>query len=120
MSAHVVPPVAGQHWLVEFAHAQHLDSLERVRAALAEAAVAAGVVLLKIELHHFGLGMGVTGMALLAESHISIHTWPEHGYAAIDLFMCGVHANPEAALTVLTGHFLPGAVEVRRFTRGVS
>lgn len=57
--------------------------------------------MLEVRLHHFGTGMGVTGVALLAESHISIHTWPEDGLAAVDLFVCGHHADPEAALEVI-------------------
>jgi S-adenosylmethionine decarboxylase len=50
--------------------------------------------------HHFGEGQGVTGVLLLQESHISIHTWPEYDYAAIDVFMCG-EAEPQRAVAYL-------------------
>jgi S-adenosylmethionine decarboxylase len=65
------------------------------------AAAAAHARVLGVHLHHFGEGMGVTGVALLAESHISIHTWPEAGSAAVDLFVCGPQADVEAGLAVI-------------------
>jgi S-adenosylmethionine decarboxylase len=87
--AHVkpTPPSSGKHWIVEFYGARALGDVKVIRRALRNAATLSGATLLRIQLHHFGAGGGVTGVALLAESHISIHTWPERSYAAIDIFM---------------------------------
>lgn len=115
-----IPAPEGRHWLVEFYGATGLADEDCIRRGLEAAVTAAGATLLKIELHDFGPGMGVAGMALLAESHISIHTWPEYSYAAIDLFMCGAVAKPERALAALEIAFRPVSVEVRRFARGFS
>ena len=67
---------------------------------LRAAALAAGAQVLHSHFHSFGSGMGVTGVVLLAESHISIHTWPECGFAAVDIFMCGA-ARPQLALDAI-------------------
>ena len=74
--------------------------------------------LLHIYLHHFGEEQGVSGVAVLAESHISVHTWPERNFAAFDIFMCG-SCDPEAALPVLRKYFLPEDVKVEIQKRGV-
>lgn len=67
---------------------------------LRAAARTAGAQVLHSHFHSFGSGMGVTGVVLLAESHISIHTWPECGFAAVDIFMCGA-ARPQLALDAI-------------------
>jgi S-adenosylmethionine decarboxylase len=95
------PPASGLHLIADLACAADLSDMAAIEAALRAAAAAAHATLLDIRLHHFGLGQGVTGVALLAESHISIHSWPEDGLAAVDIFVCGAHADAEAALAVL-------------------
>ena len=76
-----------------------------------------GASLLKIFLHEFPSSGGITGVALLAESHMSIHTWPEKEYAAIDIFMCG-HADTRRALDVLIVKLKPTHTIVEHFIRG--
>jgi S-adenosylmethionine decarboxylase len=68
-------------------------------------------------MHHFTPNGGVSGVAVLAESHISIHSWPEYGYAALDIFMCG-DAKPHLALDILREAFQPDEMEIREYLRG--
>ena len=79
---------AGDHLLIEFWGAKRLHEPEYICQALEDGARHAGATILHSHYHHFGEGSGVSGVTVLAESHISIHTWPEVGYAAIDVFMC--------------------------------
>lgn len=66
-----------------------LRDAARLENVLREAASAAGATVLHAHFHTFGGAGGVSGVLLLAESHISVHTWPEHGFAALDVFVCG-------------------------------
>lgn len=95
------PAASGLHLIADIAATRGLDDVSWIEASLREAAEAARVTVLDVRLHHFGGHNGVTGVALLAESHISIHTWPEHGLAAIDVFVCGANADARAALAVI-------------------
>lgn len=108
----------GTHLLADLTGCSGLDDVARIEAALREAVAAARATLLDVRLHHFGPEQGVTGVALLAESHISIHTWPEHGYAAIDIFLCGAGHDLDAALAALTGRLEATGCEQRRIARG--
>jgi len=109
---------AGTHLIVDLWHATNLDDLPLVEQALRDAATRAGATLLNIDLHHFTPNGGISGVAVLAESHISIHTWPEISYAAVDVFMCG-DAQPHKAIEVLKGAFMPGLVTLAEHKRGV-
>jgi S-adenosylmethionine decarboxylase len=93
-----------------------LTSCARIEALLRAAAEAAGAHILHSHFHAFGPGLGVTGMVLLAESHISIHTWPEQAFAAVDIFMCGA-AEPRRALDVLREVLAPTHCRVRSTQR---
>jgi S-adenosylmethionine decarboxylase len=68
-------------------------------------------------MHHFTPNGGVSGVAVLAESHISIHSWPEYGYAALDVFMCG-GAKPHLAIEILREAFQPEDIIVQEILRG--
>jgi len=110
---------AGIHLLADLAgiDAALLTDPDAIDALLRKAALAAGARILHSHFHAFGPGMGVTGVLLLAESHISIHTWPEHGFAAADIFMCG-DARPQCALDVIDAALAPGSRSVRTIERG--
>ncbi len=108
---------AGDHLLVEFWGAHHLREPDYICEALEAGARAAGATILHSHYHHFGDGEGVSGVTVLAESHITIHTWPEVGYAAIDIFMCG-DCDPRDCLAILQERFRPARVAADNFRRG--
>ena len=108
---------AGIHLLLDLWDASGLDDADLIERALRDSIKIAGASLLHIHLHHFTPSGGISGIAVLAESHISIHTWPERGYAAIDLFMCG-DTHPELAVPVLKNAFGSSRAEVTNFQRG--
>jgi S-adenosylmethionine decarboxylase len=92
----------GKHCILELYDCDRskLDDEAFLRDTITTAARRAGATLLNLITHRFE-PQGVTGLALLAESHISIHTWPESGYAAVDVFTCGDHTMPERACLTL-------------------
>ncbi len=109
---------AGVHLIVDLHGARRLDDIDHIEATLRRCIEAAGATLLHIHLHHFKPN-GVSGVAVLAESHISIHTWPEARYAALDVFMCG-SADPDACIPVLRDAFSAKRVGVNEILRGQS
>src|SRR6516225_4696552 len=110
---------AGTHLIIDLVRAKRLDDLEHIEQTLRRCVEVAGATLLHIHLHHFTPNGGVSGVAVLAESHISIHSWPEYGYAALDVFMCG-HANPHATVDVLNQAFRPERTVVKEHLRADS
>ncbi|MGY0217535.1 adenosylmethionine decarboxylase [Endozoicomonadaceae bacterium StTr2] len=109
---------AGTHLIIDLWDAKYLDDLEKMESALRRSVEVAGATLLHIHLHHFTPEGGISGVAVLAESHISVHTWPERNFAAFDIFMCG-DAVPSRALSVLEEMFMPGRMNVSRHLRGI-
>jgi S-adenosylmethionine decarboxylase len=107
---------AGTHLIIDLFGARRLDDLKHIKETLKRCVEVAGATLLHIHLHHFTPNGGVSGVAVLAESHISIHSWPEVGYAALDVFMCG-DANPHATVDVLKAAFRPNDVVVKEHLR---
>src|SRR5271155_5755734 len=108
---------AGVHLIVDLHDAKRLDDIGHIEATLRRCVEAARATLLHIHVHHFQPN-GVSGVAVLAESHISIHTWPDAGYAALDVFMCG-SADPDACIPVLREAFSAKSVGVNEILRGV-
>lgn len=109
---------AGTHIIIDLWEACRLDNLAHMEAAMREAVKVCGATLLHIHLHHFTPSGGISGVAVLAESHISVHTWPERDFAAFDVFMCG-DAQPENAIPVLQRYFEPGRINVSQHHRGI-
>jgi spermidine synthase len=108
----------GRHAICEFWGASNLDSVVVAERALRQAAVAGGVTLIEVFVHQF-VPHGVSGIAVIAESHIALHTWPEREYVAADFFTCGAGADIEAIVAVLRDAFDAAHVECRYLTRGV-
>ena len=108
---------AGAHLIIDLYGAERIDDLDHIEATLRRCVTAAGATLLHIHLHHFEPNGGVSGVAILAESHISIHSWPEASYAALDVFMCG-KAEPDKCVPVLREAFCAKRVAVSELLRG--
>jgi len=106
----------GTHVLIDVRGAKRLDEPAHLEAVLRRASDTAGATILQSHFHHFGENMGVTGVLMLAESHISIHTWPEFDFAALDIFMCG-NTQIDAAVAVIEGAFASAQIDVRRLSR---
>jgi S-adenosylmethionine decarboxylase len=113
-----ITDTVGKHCILELydCDSARLDDEPFLRSAITNAALRAGATLLNLISHRFQ-PHGVTGLALLAESHISIHTWPESGYAAVDVFTCGDHTMPESACRVLVEEFGARHHQLRSFRR---
>lgn len=107
---------AGAHLIVDLYGAERLDDIGYIETTLRRCVEASGATLLHMHLHGFEPN-GVSGVAVLAESHISIHTWPEAGYAALDIFMCG-KANPDACVPILRQAFSVKRLAVSELLRG--
>ncbi len=108
----------GRHLLVELydCDKEALNDLSLLREAMVNAAVDCGAVVLGESFHRFS-PQGVSGVVVIAESHLSIHTWPEHGYAAADIFTCGTTVRPEVAAAALVeklGCRNPSLTEIQR------
>ena len=102
----------GKHVIFDFWGCANLASAEVIEKMLKEAVSACRATLLEIKIRTFLPNGGISGIALIAESHISIHTWPEHKYAAIDVFTCGKKVDPYLAIPVFKKYLKPKKAEI--------
>ena len=109
---------AGTHLIIDLIDAKRLDDPEHIEQSLISAAEAAGATVLSSDFHIFTPNNGVSGVIVLAESHISIHTWPEKNFAAVDVFMCG-DAQPMRTIPALKRAFAPERIGLQEIKRGL-
>ena len=110
----------GRHLLVELYDCDRevLNDLDLIRDVMVKAAIDCGAVVLGDSFHRFS-PQGVSGVVVIAESHLSIHTWPEYGYAAVDVFTCGTTVRPEKAAEVLIDRLGSKKHSLTEIPRGV-
>ena len=113
--------VLGCHLLLELkdCNSELLNDLSYIRRVMIETAKDVGAIIVGESFHQFS-PQGVTGILAIAESHISIHTWPEYGYAAADIFSCGTSFRPREAATKRAGALECGNPEFKEIQRGLS
>jgi len=109
---------AGIHLIAEFWNGKIIEDSKEIERILIEAVKVSKNTSLKVTIHKFS-PQGITGVVLLAESHLAIHTWPEINYVAIDIFTCGEKAYPYKALDFLKKEFQPQKVQIQEVKRGV-
>jgi S-adenosylmethionine decarboxylase proenzyme len=110
----------GIHLLIELwsCNRQKIDNLDYLEKIMAQAAEVAGATVLKTAFQDFN-PQGVSGVVVIAESHLTIHTWPEFGYSAVDIFTCGTKVDPWKAAGFLKQELEAEEVQVRDFQRGI-
>lgn len=109
---------AGIHLIAEFWGCKIIEDSKKIERILVTAAKEAKNIPLKIAIHKFN-PRGITGVLLLKESHIAIHSWPEFDYLAIDIFTCGNKSMPYKALKYLKKEFQPKKIEIQEIKRGI-
>ncbi len=110
----------GRHILAEFYNCDEImmNDVDFIAKAMTEAARVSGATVVGSDFHEFK-PWGVSGVVVISESHLSIHTWPEYKYAAIDLFTCGSDVNPWIGLEFLKERFCAGHTETQELSRGI-
>jgi S-adenosylmethionine decarboxylase len=110
----------GRHLLLELydCSSEALNNVESVKRAMVEAAKRAEATIIDVVFHEFN-PFGISGVVVIAESHLSIHTWPEHRYAAVDIFSCGETLKPAEAANYLVEQFGAGRASCVEIKRGV-
>ncbi|MGB9681887.1 MAG: adenosylmethionine decarboxylase [bacterium] len=110
----------GLHILVEISgcQANFLDNVDKIRELMIKAAIAANAHVKEAIFHKFS-PVGVSGVVVIAESHISIHTWPEYGYAAVDIYTCGENTDPWKACEIIAEGLKAKSVYFTEVERGI-
>ncbi len=110
----------GKHLLVELNNCDHkiLNDINFIKEVMLAAANASGATVLGESFHQFS-PQGVSGVLIIAESHLTIHTWPEHGYAGADIFTCGTRVQPEKAAEVIIARMKPETHFIIQMYRGM-
>jgi len=110
----------GRHLLLELkdCNRELLSDLSFLRNTLLSAAREAGATIIGDSFHPFPPYGGVSGVVIIAESHLSIHTWPEYGYAAVDIFTCGNTLHPERAVNLVVNALEAKNVSTVELKRG--
>lgn len=106
----------GKHLIADFYNCKDIPSLRQTKTIFRRAAESIGATVLKVGFHRFH-PQGTTAIALISESHISLHSWPEFRYLAVDIFTCG-KKDPVFALDVLKKEFQPKKVKFKEIIRG--
>lgn len=112
--------ILGRHLIVEYTgcNCDILDNLEQLEKALTGAVRKAGATIVKATFHRYN-PQGVSGVVVIAESHMSIHTWPEYGYAAVDFFTCGDECDPKLAHEHMMKALECDSADVKELKRGM-
>lgn len=112
--------VLGRHVLAEFYGClpEILSDLEQIKQQMVAAALEAGAEVRETVFHQFA-PQGVSGVVVISESHLAIHTWPEFGYAAVDVFTCGQAVDPWVSCNYLKQAFSAQNMSAREIKRGI-
>ncbi|MDA8064790.1 MAG: adenosylmethionine decarboxylase [Thermaerobacter sp.] len=110
----------GRHVLAEVFGCQRaiLNDVDKVEGIMVNAALSAGAEIREVAFHKFS-PQGVSGMVIISESHLAVHTWPELGYAAVDVFTCGDRVDPWEACNYIVEHFGAKNVTATETKRGI-
>lgn len=111
-------PPMGRHVLLELCDCPRtiLDSPDRLESILRDCAARGGATIISSSFHHFS-PQGVSGVVIIAESHVTVHTWPEHGYAAVDVFTCGHSVIADRIAALVVEAMQAGHHEIKAFQR---
>ena len=108
----------GRHLIVEMWDATNLNDAQILEHALRDTVEAIDGHLLDVRVVSFPVH-GVTGVAIIAESHVAVHTWPEYGYAAVDIFTCNLDVDIQDGIDAMKKHFMPERTQVMEVRRGL-